>query len=145
MTARLWSGGLVLLGLTALWAGVREEHATPQPMVGPTDGGAPKAPTPAADRAPLLRVSPLVAHEGQQATATVEGLLHPTVPTWRWARLVVEAADGSVPIDSVWQLPARPVRRTWQLRGGGDTVVTLTLLYASGREADRISRTIMVR
>jgi hypothetical protein len=130
----LCGGGLILLSLTALWTRAGDERGTPAVF----------APAPPADLTPLLRVRPDVAHEGQQATATVDGLQRPVVATWRWARLVVESADGSVPIDSIWQLPASPVRRTWTLRGTGDTWVTLTLLYPSGREAGRIARQIAV-
>jgi|DEB19_MinimDraft_3_1074340.scaffolds.fasta_scaffold31924_4 hypothetical protein len=130
----LLGGGLLLLSLTALWTRAGDERVTPVVF----------APAPPADLTPLLRVRPTVGEEGQQATATVDGLRHPAVATWRWARLVVESADGSVPIDSVWQLPAAPVRRTWTLRGTGDTWVTLTLFYDSGREAGRIARQIAV-
>ena len=76
---------------------------------------------------PRLQVTPLVGASGQTATATITGLRTPANPAWRWARLTVEAPDGSLPVDSLWAVPTVPVTRTWRLTGDGAAVITLCL------------------
>lgn len=80
------------------------------------------------ERLPQLRVEPRVGLSGQRATVTVAGLGQPSRTHWRWARLTVESPDGTVPVDSLWAVPAHgPTTRTWRLSGEGPTIVTLSL------------------